>query len=597
MGLRLYIVFSAILLCGLSTRNVAFALTGAVLGQGYKTALGVTTTSCFANSVTDRWMEDAVMSNPQSDLEFQQVSSYDELKKLMDISGSVSGNAGGWGAKVGGGFIDQLGRSSRSVNIIYAFQLKYNTTLNLQLAKYRNRTEALTLLKGAVSNWYTSAGNTPQLIYNSCGDKYSSEVSSGVLLLVAITMNFGSSAAKNAFNAEVAVSGSVGVVNAGISGALSMAENSTGSGTSITVSAQQFGGNTMRLQDVTLGEPDSSGMYQIQKCGSDSKDPKKCERLVENIITYSQTLESQITDSNGQIDRNNLFYSDPVYTPYEFLFGPVGAPDIKAQQAALSLLRDQYDGLARDIRIIDEYLLRANEVFGGSGTLSSISGGALLGELSTYKQVLVNNKKVYDSNIALKSCFKSTVSCDTAKREINAGISSKPEYAKSAAYLKYIKENVFSINDLLTIKDVTNPQKPEFKYVSCDLLPLKPETGSWTNALSGCGVSGGGRPVTRHIVSAGVNSIEVEEFSYSIKMGDREYQITYPKTVLYASEFAEYMVNDDTQIPKVKYAECKNGVCSDTQDILPEQIANYSEIDAFYMRQEDFIKMYPDILY
>lgn len=598
MGVRLNLKFFAILLCGLSIMNVAAALKGAALGEGYKTKTGVVTPkSCFAESVTDHWMEDMVMSNPQADLQFKQVNSFDELQKLLDVSGSVSASAGGWGAKVGGGFLDQVGSSSRSVHIIYAYEYKYNALLNLQLSKYRNRTERLSLLKSKVRNWYTSAGSEyPQLIYNQCGDRYASDVSAGVVLVVAITMNFGSAAAKDAFKAELGVSGSVGVASVGVSAAFGMAQNNVSSGTSLTVSAQQFGGAAIRLQDATLGEPDSSGMYQIQKCGSDIKDPTKCDRLVKNIIDYSHTLVNQVRGSNGEIDKTILFYSDPTYTPYEVLFGSVGVLDIERQQVILSKLRASYDELKRDISMIDEYLLRANEVFGGSGTLSSISGGALLGSLSDYRKVLINNKNLYDSNEALKNCFKSATMCDVAQQGLDVSKLSKPEYAKPASYLRYIKENVFSISNLLTIKNVINGQKPEFKHISCDLIPLKPESGTWMNALSGCDASSG-RPVIRHIISADEDRIEVEEFNYFVKIGENEYRLTYPKAVLYGSEFAEYTVDDETQFPKIKYAECKRGVCSGMQDISSDQIDHYPGTNAFNMRQEDLINMYPDILH
>jgi hypothetical protein len=574
---------------------------GVVLGDGYKSQIGVYTTSCIKNAIDSKWRQQhTVIYNPQGSLGLKQITSYKELQDLLDIYGEASASAGGWGADIGGGIFDQSANSNKTINMVYVQQFMSAAVLNLELSQYNSQETARVLLKEQVRKWYGQIGSQAALdIYNACGDKFVSSASTGGMFIVVITIRFTSIQAKNDFTAALGASGTVSGITLGINGALSMAEKNAKSGTTISITAKQYGGKSMNLQDAALGETDSLGVYQIQKCGSDSKKPGECDKLLTSIINYAESFSAQFRKGNNMIDKGNLFYFNPGYTDYSNVFGPVGEVNTNSQKIILSKLRDNYRDLVQDIALIDEYKSQVDNIF-VNNTAGQISKSGILPLLIAYKaDVLINNKNLYDSSQDLKNCLKYTAGCEEARKQIAANtVNLSPAYIKAADYLNYIKENSFTISNLLTIDNIKDPQKPRFKYINCDLIPLKPESGSWINALSGCGLSSGFLSI-KYKSSLEDKNIEVAGFTYEVKINGQQYNLTYPRTTLYNLEFAEFVPSNESIFLKVKYEKCEaNHSCTNNGEIIKQdQIKDYTGTNAYYLQQQELTTLYPAIMY
>lgn len=598
---RLNLRFCMILLCSLSSQYIQ-AATGALLGEGHKAETGATSASCLVAAVGDNWMQNMVMSNPQGSLEFKQVSSYGELQRLLDVAGTIGASAGGWGAEASGGFLGQSANSSQSINIVYVQEFKQTAMLDLKLAQFSSQEAARVLLKEPIRTWYSYAGTQwPAQIYATCGGEFVSSVSAGGLLMVIITIKFTSAEAKNEFNASLKATGNIGGISVSVSGALSAAEKYAKSGTSVSIKAQQFGGQPMNLQDATLGKPDSTGAYQIQKCGSpDVNDPGKCDKLLANVVNYAKTFSDQFYDSNGKLDKALLFYSNPRYTTYNSIFGAMGTVDVSNKKTILSDLRKNYSNLTRDISLIDEYKSRVDDIFLNELPSLRVEMATVYSVLDNYKKnLLAVNKTEYDKNADLKTCFASADKCKTAQLSLaqtpTAALRSKRVYANATRFLTFIKENTFSISDLLTVSNVSDPQKPRFKFMNCDLIPLKPNSGSWIYGLGGCGITG--FPVVSVGSSTQGPMITMDSFTYTVKMDGKAYRFTYPKTTLYNYEYADYVPDNEESFPMIKYEKCEANQCTDMGEIAEDQIDDYLGTNAFYIEQQELITLYPNIMY
>ncbi|HLX54365.1 MAG TPA: hypothetical protein VKR58_10510 [Aquella sp.] len=592
--LGLKFIFFVGLLCYFSVQDSV--ATGIVLGQGYVSTTGVTLAgSCLLWGQGDAWKDHVVMSNPQSTLNFKEVDSSEELQDLLGGSLGVSANVGGWGAEVSGGASSEFNTSSSSIHMIYAMRFEQDARLNLEQSKYNTVSARKALLTAPVFELYGRAFNA-DTIFVKCGDMFISGAQASGLLLVDVEIKFSSTQAKNDFDAKLKVSGNVAGVTMGISAGLSMAEKNAKGGTMVTLKAMQYGGDRMKLAEI-FGSQDSSGVYAIQNCGSNSTGGGKCSDILGKIIDYAEFLQLQFTDNKGNIDSGKLFYSRPEYTSYTDIFGSAGSrTDNSQSESILEEIENNYENLTQNITIINEYLSLTSKIH-------SIhkSKATAYTDLQKYNDnVLKKIKSRYDSNKDLKSCAITLNSkeCTEAKKAIATDtkeLSSGHDYDTSL--LEYIKQNNFSIYYLLSLADGADPANPRFKYISCGLRPLTPQAEG-LYVLDGCGLRDKYNYVT--ITRDSLDNLEMSEFIYDVKNGDSIYRFKYPKIKLTRLGKLESYGSGKEEI-SVKYVKCTS-TCpvdweKDLTEISKNDIAGLLKFKTMYVITDSLATVYPNVWY
>jgi len=591
--LKINLILLLVLLSGVSVQDVAAEV---VIGQGYVSATGTTlANSCLLWGQGDTWKQHVKMSNPRGSLEFRRLDSSEELQHLIAGSAAGSANFGGSGAGISGGASSDFNIGSSSVHLVYATEFQQRAKLNLEQSLYKSKASARkALLTEPIFRDYGRAFSADK-IFEQCGDKFISRAVAGGFLLIDVEIRSTSAQGNNDLKAALKASANVGGVTIGVSAALSMAEKNAQSGTIITLKAMQYGGNKMKLAKI-FGSQNSSGVYAIQNCGSNSTETGKCDGILSNIIDYAQSLSQQFIDENGNVDNGKLFYSQPEYMTYQEIFGSTGeVTDNSTSKKILKEIEMDYQSLNKNIAIINEYLILTSKIHSIHKSKATAHT-----DLQMYNDtVLKSIKTLYDSNEDLKNCATSLKleDCTKAKETIaNETMNLSKNHNYEESLLDYIKQNNFSIYYLLSLADGSDPSNPSFKYISCELRPLTPQAVG-LYVLDGCGLRDNYNYVV--IKRDSSKNIEIPEFTYDVKNGDSIYRFKYPKMTLTSLGKLEEYGSGNVPI-SVKYVKCATTACPARPDIVTEvlkdQVMGPLKFDAIFVITDSLATTYPYIM-
>jgi hypothetical protein len=449
------------------------------------------------------------IANPSAILTFDQQQNLQTLQQALnvDVSGSFGGDR--FSTSLAAEFANASKDNSYTTNIIYLYQ--YAGIANFKPGTLGQGINALT----PVAQSFVES-NIP--FQTMCGDSFVSQMNAGVTLAVRLTLSFNSALSQSEFKANLQAN--LGL--ASITTAIQTAATQSGQNISFSLSALQLGGEPQNLNQI-FGQPGSGGDYPFVDCGSTKQggNPTACNAMVDAIVNYAQTLPGQISNSDGALNLNNLYYTNPAYEAYSSLGIPHGAvnPDAQTLQA-MQTLTQQYDQTVYNYNLVNHYL----------NTMSLIMDPASLEALTDAQQWLGNQlQDVYlDPYYQLLNCYKGYVSdsCVNIEQNINNAIQTNyPLPSLESKEITYLDTHSYTAQ-LMDYNESTNVYYPQ----SCVLAPIAdPDTnlyavncdGYWMTSPAGLYISQNN--------SFGANVMNISGLSYStygqpLIQGDQKYQ-------------------------------------------------------------------------
>lgn len=348
--------------------------------------------SCLAAAANQN---NIVIANPSAVLSFSSSSDFSLLQSALGVDVSSQIGGGRWSASVASQFATASKDSAYTMNIIYLY--KYSG-----IAQFKNGT--LGQGDAALTTEALNSRNiSPYNFRQQCGNDYIAQMDAGMVLAVNIQLSFNSSYDATRFKLNTSFNTPLGSVVSQIQSAAKSQNIST----SMSLSALQLGGQPQYLPNVFGSESATSGNYPLIDCGSAniSSDSRQdiCAKAISNIVAYSQSMESQVTTSDGKLNFDNLYYSRPVIQSYMSLGITEQAPDPgESQLQAMQWLTSTYDTITEERDLLNHYLNRIPQSIPPNAKTSVNSASRKLNN-----QI---NQVFKDAPYDLMNCFKGYVS-------------------------------------------------------------------------------------------------------------------------------------------------------------------------------------------
>lgn len=452
-------------------------------------------------------------ANPEALITFEQVQGLSALQNALGVD--VSGKFGG-------------DRFSMSMAAQFASSSKDNayTTNLVYLYKYAGRATfkngALNQGDDALTSVAKSLVHTDQAKYRAmCGDSFVEQMDAGAVLGVRLTLGFNSHSDQQKFNADFNIHAGL----ADIAASIKQAATNSKVHVNFSLSAIQLGGEPQKLNNI-FGEKDPSGHYPFVSCGSiDGPDSESCRKMTDAIITYAQTIGSQISSPDGNIKQDNLYYTNPVISKYNTLGIITGAPNPSSEiLQAMQDLTKSYDKTVYDYTFVNHYL------------------NALAGKLDTPTQTALKDASNRLSNqlnnvylsptYQLVNCYKGYVSdnCLKIKSNVENGVQDYELTNVEKATIDYLQKNSYNADLYAYNSGIKTDPKSFIQMKGCVLAPVSSPTfgkyaincdGTWLTNLADLRIKSNPAKRTIDITNLYYNTRSTIDQSYiSVKYPD-----------------------------------------------------------------------------
>ncbi len=300
--------------------------------------------SCLVNASNQ---DNIYIGNPTAMVNFDHEQSMTSLQSALNVN--VTGQYGG--DRFGGSISAQFANSSKdtnyTTNLLYLYQ--YAGKAVFKDGSLGQGLDALTPYAAELEV------DHPTDFRTMCGDEFVEQMDAGSVLAVKLALNFNSHSDQEQFMAQL--NGDIGLAN--ISAAIQQAASSSNVHVEMILSALQQGGQPEKLNEL-FGEPDDAGIYPFLQCETQDGEAgmNACNLMISDIIAYAQTMEDQLTNEDGSINLNNLYYTNPSFTKYANLGIPTnGAPDPSQEVLnAMEQMTSDYDKAVYDYNFASHYL-------------------------------------------------------------------------------------------------------------------------------------------------------------------------------------------------------------------------------------------------
>lgn len=445
------------------------------MGSGYDTSSNTATSgqSCLA-AASDP--SNIYVANPQAMITFDQVQDLTALQHALGVD--VSGKFGGdrFSMSMAAQFANSSKDNAYTTNIVYLY--KYAGLASFKNGTLKQGDDALTPV--AKSMVHTDQDKFRQM----CGNSYIEQMDAGAVLGVRLTLSFNSHSDKEKFKSKFELK--TGLVDIGAS--IKQAAENSNVHVGFSLSAIQLGGEPQKLNDI-FGTKDPSGNYPFINCGSVSgSDAASCNHMTSEIINYAQTMKTQLSQADGSLNLNNLYYTNPVVSNYSTLGIIAGAPNPSNEVLqAMQDLTQEYDKTSYDYTFVNHYLSALGNRLDTPTTVNLKDAASRLSNQ-------LNN--VYLSPAYnLVNCYKGYVSenCLTIKTNVEQGVANYALTDVQVRLLDYLQHNSYRA-DLYVFNNGVSPEyaKHYTKATNCVLAPISSPTfakyavycdGFWLNTL------------------------------------------------------------------------------------------------------------------
>src|SRR6185437_2722656 len=454
MNTKRLISLMLVLACGSAVAIVDFNL-----GAGYSSSTGVLFPTCL--EIGDTWEKHLRLDNPKGHLTFSQITSRDELHKSLSVSGKINFKNTVFTASGEGSYLDSMKKSSTATTIVY--KIEVNNKATLVFDRYKDPIEGILGIK---RDDYKYA---PASFLATCGDMFIGSAMATGSFVVGIQIDFEDRKQRENFEADVKAEMKKPGMELGVAAALTMAENSqTGAG-KITITADQLGGDPLKLPN--LMHKDKNGNFAVASCGGGSG--THCIDIVTSILEYANGLADQFY-VNGVLDKSKYYYTSPEPMLYSSKFGKAENPDITESRRILNDMHAAHSKFASERSLVAEYMARV-------GSYPPDNVPILVKDLTAYDTTLRDSMYIYSNNEDLQKCRETLKLDDCKAAEVSVNLEKenlknkhKHDFdltsVRGERALEIIQTNNFTLS-LLTLKDtMTKPY--QFQQMFCELSPV-----------------------------------------------------------------------------------------------------------------------------
>ncbi len=427
------------------------------MGSGYDSVSHTVTSGqpCLVNASNQ---DNILIANPSALVNFDSTTTMDQLQSALNVD--VKGKYGGdrFGVSLSAQFANASKSTSYTTNLLYLYE--YAGKSIFRAGSLGEGFDALTPYAAEIEQ------TSPTDFRTMCGDEFVEQMDAGSVLGVRISLNFNSHSDQEQFIGQLDTT--VGLTN--VSAAIQQAASSSNVHVEMTLSAIQQGGQPEKLNQV-FGEPDSSGNYPFLECGSVSGEAGSdaCDMMISNIVTYALTMETQLTNEDGTINLDRLYYTNPAVTPYSHLgITGQGAADPSAEILdAMQQLTSDYDKAVYDYNFTSHYLTVLSDKLDNS-TRSNLEDATQ----RLYSQIHdVYLLPVYD----VADCYKGYVSTQCLEIQANVEDALVPFALNSteSGLIDYLENNSYSSGGILTYYGGATPQASDYRMnTKCTFAPV-----------------------------------------------------------------------------------------------------------------------------
>ncbi|MBP9741963.1 MAG: hypothetical protein KBD37_01245 [Burkholderiales bacterium] len=479
--------------------------------------------TCLANASNQN---NIYIGNPSSLINFDQKAELTNLETALnvDVDSKVGGDR--FGGSLSAQFANSAKETNYTTNLLYLYE--YAGKAVFKDGSLGQGFDALTPYAASLEQ------TSPTDFRTMCGDNFVEQMDAGSVLAVNLSLRFNSRNDKENFDMQL--KGSVSGL-ASVTAGIQQAVNNSNVHVELVLSAIQQGGQPEKLNEI-FGKPDSSGNYPFLQCetGPSSAGLDACNLMISNIITYAQTMKDQLTNADGSIKLNNLYYTNPAFTPYSHLgITMQGAADpSKEILDAMEQLTAQYDNAIYDYNFVTHYLsVLSNKM--DSSTKSTLNDAA------TRLSKQINNVfllPAYD----IADCYKGYVStrCLTIRDNVEHALIPYTLTDTEVKLLNYLEHNSYITDGIFTYSGGANPSQQDYALdSSCIFAPISSPSaaryaincdGKWLTTANSKGVT-----IMPGFGGEGVNVTNLAYISTPPNTTTNGQLITYMDTMLMVS--------------------------------------------------------------
>lgn len=481
------------------------------LGSGYDTSSNSVTSSqsCLINATP----ENIDILNPSGSLRFEEQQGLSGLENDLGVNVSGEYGAGRFSASLAADFANASKNNAYTTNIIYLY--KYATTAKFKPNALGQGLSSLTPTAAIL------AQDAPAEFRAMCGDTYIAQMDAGSVLAVRLQLSFNSHQDQEKLDVSAMAKFGLG----SIATKIQQAATSQNVHVSFSLSALQLGGQPEKLNEL-FGNQGPSGNYPFLDCGSvNGSNEAACNQMMNSIVTYAQTMETQLHNSNGELNNDRLYYTNPVTSPYYIESAEEPSPEIFA---AMRSLTAGFDKTKEDYDFVNHYrMILADSL--DTPTTSNL--------LKAENKLSAQLHNVYlDEHYKVIDCYKGYVSnkCITIKQEVDRALNEEDLKLTDteASLINYLEKNAYKADlynyygtngsdiasdykistDDCILAPVSSPSRAKFA-VNCE--------GQWLN-LAG----------TLIIKTSGFGGLSITGLSYYSNNHGFTKLISYPDVVI-----------------------------------------------------------------
>ncbi len=296
-----------------------------------------------------------------------------------------------------------------------------------------------------------------------CGDNFVEQMDAGATLGVKLTLAFNSHSDQEKFKAKF--TSNVGIDN--ITASIKQAAENSKVNVKFSLNALQLGGEPEKLDEIFYDIKPSIYSHFID-CGSvGSDDETKCNMIITAIVKYVQTLNTQLTNSDGSIKLNNLYYSTPISLPYTSIGIKGGTINPSAETLqAMQSLTNNYD------KIMNDYIFTTHYLTTLRNRLDTPTHENLRDAAERLKNQINNVYLSPSYNILY--CYKDVISdtCVTIKNNIDIGVQNYALNNVETKLISYLENTSYSA-DLFTYNGGDEAESTSYqKTRGCIMTPI-----------------------------------------------------------------------------------------------------------------------------
>lgn len=347
------------------------------MGGTYDTTTGYTTTatSCLNAGVAGNFM----ISSPKAIINLSETQSLDEVLNALGINMAVTVGWGEFAVTTNYNYANSSQDDAYTLNFNYIY--KYSGTATFPNSVNMQGESALTTSAQAVLG-------LPMQFRTMCGDRYVAQLDAGASVLMKLQLHFWSEEDKNYFDAHLKKV-------KGLDNVLALIAANTGDTRyTLTASGIQVGGNPTLLDNIFInagGSVNPSDGYPSITCSTGHGIAASCADLVNNIISYTATIESQLASPT------DFYYSNPVTAKWSTL--GIKAGDVSPNEAVLSAIQNISNLYNKDQDSI-RFLINYSNMLENNNLLSPSMNQNIMNLYSLVQQIL----SIY-SDLGIMNCY------------------------------------------------------------------------------------------------------------------------------------------------------------------------------------------------